>query len=273
MATPDANGYTWTVSVWALGSPHVIRTFDGLPIGPVGIVTNAFMNMTGNGRYLELGLAGKSLKTAKLRTYDVATGGVVATRSFPAPAAACGIAGTAATNRGQKYALADFCGHVWLTDLDTAGHAVTVNAGGRESAVAYNNAGTQVAVASWDGIARVFDADSGHALFQLVGNPEGITSVTYSPDDRYIVTTSASGDVQTWSASNGRLLRTQEDPNDPYLMVFNPAGQVATWDQDDTINVWNLCSGCENPNALLAMARRAVVYPLTAAESEQSGQQ
>ena len=51
-----------------------------------------------------------------------------------------------------------------------------------------------------------------------------MTSVTYSPDDRYIVTTSANGDVQTWSSSNGRLLRTQQDPNDPFLIGLQPAG-------------------------------------------------
>jgi WD40 repeat protein len=272
VATPDGNGYKWTVRVWTLRSPHVIRTFPGLPLGPVGVVSNAFMGMTGNGRYLELGLAGLNLKTASLRTYDVATGRVVASRKFPAPAAACGVDGAAATKDGGEFALVDFCGHVWLWSLTTRSPLVTVDTGGRESAAAFNNAGTQVAVASWDGIARVFDAQTGRALFQLVGNPEGMTSVSYSPGDRYIVTTSANGDVQTWSPSDGRLLRTQQDPNDPYLTAFTTKGQVSTWDQDNTLNVWNLCSSCQDPTALGAIARRALVSPLTAAEAEQSAQ-
>jgi WD40 repeat protein len=272
VATPEGAGYKWTVTIWTLRSPHVIRTFHGVPLGPVGLVSNAFVGMTGNGRYLELGLAGLNLKTASLRTYDVATGRVVAARKFPAPAAACGIDGAAATKGGGEYALVDFCGHVWLWSLDTRRPLLTVDTGGRESAAAFNNAGTQVAVASWDGIAQVFDAQTGRALFQLVGNPEGMTSISYSPDDRYIVSTSANGDVQTWSPSDGRLLRTQQDPNDPYLTAFNATGQVSTWDEDNTLEVWNLCSSCQNPSALSGMARRAVVFPLTAAEAEQSAQ-
>jgi WD40 repeat protein len=161
---------------------------------------------------------------------------------------------------------------VWIENLDGRTHALTVDTGGRESAVAFNNAGTQVAVASWDGIARVFDARTGHVLFQLVGNPEGMTSIAYSPDDRYIVSTSANGDVQTWAPTDGRLLRTQGDPYDPALITFNPAGQISTWDGNNTFRVWNTCSGCEDPSALLRMARGAVVYPLTRAESEQSAQ-
>ena len=246
VATPESTGYTWTVTVWALSPPHVIQTIHNLPIGPVGVVSNAFMNMTGNGRYLELGLAGKTLKHPSLRTYEVSTGAVVASAKFSTPSG-CGVDGTAATDAGREYALVDFCGHVWIKELDSQSRAITLNTGGRESAVAFNNAGSQVAVASWDGIVQVFNAQTGRALFQLVGNPEGMTSVAYSPDDRYIVTTSANGDVQTWSPSNGRLLRTQQDPDDPFLTVFNPRGQASTWDLDNTLRVWNVCSGCEDP--------------------------
>ena len=254
VATPEADGYEWTVTIWALSPPHVIRTFHELPIGPMGVASDAFMNMTENGRYLELGLAGSNLKNPSLRTYDVATGAVVASTKFSTPSG-CGVDGTAATNDGREYALVDFCGHVWIKKLDSQSRAITLDTGGRESAVAFNNAGTQVAVASWDGIAQVFDAQTGDALFELVGNPEGVTSIAYSPDDRYIVTTSANGDVQTWSPSDGRLLRTQQDPNDPFLTVFDPQGQASTWDQDNTLRVWNLCSGCQDPSALLGMAR------------------
>ena len=270
VATPEGDGYEWTVTIWALSPPRVIQTLHDLPIGPVGVASNAFMNMTENGRYFEVGLAGVNLKNPSLRTYDVTTGAIVASTKFSAPVAGCGVDGTAATNDGREYALVDFCGHVWIKKLDSQSHAITLDTGGRESAVAFNNAGTQVAVASWDGIAQVFNAQTGDALFELVGNPEGVTSIAYSPDDRYIVTTSANGDVQTWSPSDGRLLRTQQDPNDPFLTVFNSQGQASTWDQDNTLRVWNLCSGCEDPSALLGMARRAVVYPLTASESEQS---
>ena len=177
----------------------------------------------------------------------MSTGTVVASRKFPAPEGHCGIDGTAASNDGREYALVDYCGHVWIAHLATKSRGITLDTGGRESATAFDNAGMQVAVASWDGIAQVFDTRTGHLLFQLVGNPEGMTSVSYSADDRYIVTTSANGDVQTWSSSDGTLLRTQQDPNDPFLTVFDPQGQASTWDEDNTLRVWNVCSGCEDP--------------------------
>ena len=174
VATPEANGYTWTVTVWSLSPPHVIRTFHDLPIGPVGIVSNAFMNMTGNGRYLELGLAGKSLKTANLRTYDVATGcSRRFDRSFPAPERPPAASPAPPPRTGVRSTR-------WWTSAATSGSTISTPPSSRRALSTPADASRRWPTTTWaPGRRRIVGRhragvrrpDSGHALFQLVGNP------------------------------------------------------------------------------------------------------
>jgi WD40 repeat protein len=271
VSSPDATGSNdWTVTVRSLPSFRTIRTLANLPIGPVGTVTNSFVGLTGDGRYLEVALAGKQPLTPLLRTYDVATGAILGSRRFPTPKTLCGIDNAASSQTGSELALADYCGHAWVIALSGQKVITALNAGGRESAMAFNPSGSQLAVATWDGIAAIFDPHTGRSLFQLVGSPEGLSDIAYSPDGRYIVTTAANGDVQTWSSSTGRLLRTQTDPYNPASITFTSSAQFSTFDADNTIRTWDVCTGCQDPNMLLSLARRAAVSPLTVTERAQS---
>lgn len=272
VATPDPGGSTWTIRVWDSSPFRLVRSFTQIPIGPQTVTTNAFVKLSDDGRYMEVALADAGTKGAHLRTYDVSSGKVVATRWFPTPTGdACGIDDSTGTPRGSIFVMADYCGHAWVVRTNSRVPILTTSTGGRESGMAISPSGNQLAITSWDGIATVIDTRTGHRLFQLVGNPEGMTNVAYSPDGRYIVTTSANGDVQTWSTADGRLLRTQEDTYDPSYVAFTPAGQVFTLDVDNTLRLWDPCSSCQDPAALLASARKAIVSPLTTAEQQQSG--
>jgi len=272
VAVPNGSGPSWTVTVSEGTDLRPVRTLSGVPLGPVGIVTPAFMGLTDNGRYLELALAGATTKGALLRTYDVLTGRAVATRLFATPTTAvCGVNNATANTKGTVDVLLDFCGHIWTIDVAVHSKPLLLNSGGRASALALNTAGTQLAVSSWDGIANVFDPRTGRRLFQLIGST-GLTDIAYSPDDRYIVTTSISGDVQTWSADSGRLLRSQSDPSDAWLIAFSSPSRFSTLDNDGELRVWDVCSDCQDPGPLLRTAQHAVVTPLTAAESQQSSE-
>ncbi len=272
VAAPIGSGPTWTVTVSEGAGLHPVRTLADVPIGPVGTVTPAFMGLSDNGRYLELALAGATTKGALLRTYDVPTGRATANRLFATPTTAvCGVNNATTNTKGTVDVLLDFCGHIWTIGVSDHSPPLLLNSGGRASALALNTTGTQLAVSSWDGIANVFDPRSGRRLFQLIGSA-GLTDIAYSPDDRYIVTTSISGDVQTWSANDGRLLRSQTDPSGTSLIAFASPGRISTIDNDGDLRVWGVCGDCQSAGPLLGMARQAEVTPLTAAESQQSSQ-
>ena len=236
-----------------------MRTFSNVPLGPVGTVTPAFMGLSDHGHYLELALAGATTKGALLRTYDLHTGRATASRLFATPTTAVCSVNTATTNtKGTVDVLLDYCGHIWTISVATHSAPLLLNSGGRASALALNTTGTQLAVSSWDGIANVFDPHSGRRLFQLIGTAS-LTDIAYSPDDRYLVTTSVSGDVQTWSAGDGRLLRDQSDPSGTSLIAFASPGRFSTLDNDGALRVWDVCGDCQDPDPLLQMARHAVV--------------
>ncbi len=263
-------GDQWNVTVRSMPTMHVLRSFTDVPLGPVALVTQSNIGLTDNGKRLELGLEGHIVnRTATLRTYDIPSGKVVASRPFRLPTTTCGISGSASSSAGTVYSVSDFCGHLWLVDLASHAAVLALDTGGRESAMAFNPSGTRIAVASWDGITTVLDTRSGARLFQLVANREGTTDVSYTPDGRYIVTTSANGDVQTWSSADGQLLQTQGDPYDPSAIGFLATGDIVTVDADLTLRTWNLCADCQDPNGLLRLGARAVVTPLTATEQQQ----
>ena len=47
-------------------------------------------------------------------------------------------------------------------------------------------------------------------------------------------------------------------------VAFTPDGKsVATLDFDGTIRIWDACTDCENPTALLALAKQRVTRQLT----------
>jgi len=52
--------------------------------------------------------------------------------------------------------------------------------------------------ASWDGTARVWDAQSGQQKMVLQGHTDEVWSAAYSPDGRWIVTASRDGTARVW---------------------------------------------------------------------------
>ena len=63
-----------------------------------------------------------------------------------------------------------------------------------------------------DPVARIWDVRSGRLLETLVGHRVRLTSASFSPDGRYVVTTSFDHDARVWDARNGRLLSTLTGP-------------------------------------------------------------
>jgi WD40 repeat protein/DNA-binding XRE family transcriptional regulator len=119
------------------------------------------------------------------------------------------------------------------------GHASGVND------VAFSPDGTQVATASLDGTAKVWNAATGQELMTLPGaDGSKVYSVAFSPDGRRLATAGQAESVTLWDASTGEPLVTLYGAGDTgtiFSLAFSPDGtRLAGASADGSVRVWDL---------------------------------
>jgi WD40 repeat protein len=106
--------------------------------------------------------------------------------------------------------------------------------------------GTQVATASADGTARIWDATTGKELLTVKGS--GIVwHAMFSPDGKLLATAGQDGIVHIWTATTGqKVLDLVGHHEDVFHIEFSPDGsRIATISPDGTAKVWDATSGKE----------------------------
>jgi len=115
---------------------------------------------------------------------------------------------------------------------------------GRVSHAAFSSDGSRIITASWDGTARLWNAD-GTAIRTLKGHTNGLDHAAFSSDGSRIITASWDETARLWD-TDGTLIRTLKghEGNANYA-AFNPegsriitkslAGTVRLWDADGTL--------------------------------------
>ena len=84
-------------------------------------------------------------------------------------------------------------------------------------------------------------------LFTLEGHSDGVTSVAYSPDGRWIVSGSRDNTLKVWDTENGQEVRTLEGHSNVVTSVaYSPDGRwIVSGSRDGTLKVWEAESGHE----------------------------
>ncbi len=163
-----------------------------------------------------------------------------------------------------------FCGQVSVGRVKTARPFEAFDQRGQLSNIAFNPAGDRLALGSWDSTVTVLNVATDKPALGLVGDTRGVEGVAYSPNGRYIATTSVDDTMRVWNATTGQLMQVDHEETSPGSPSFNPAGQVlAETNNDNQIRLWAVCPDCGDPAALLSASLSSVVSSLTPLERDE----
>jgi WD40 repeat protein/transcriptional regulator with XRE-family HTH domain len=112
---------------------------------------------------------------------------------------------------------------------------------------AYSPDGKYVATSSQDGVAKIWDAETGNLLHELKGHTANIGMLAYSPDGTLLATASEDGTAKIWDAATGKTLLTLSNHKVVVQGVaFSPDGsRLATASNDGTAKLWEVATGRE----------------------------
>lgn len=121
------------------------------------------------------------------------------------------------------------------------GHRDNVNS------VVFNSDGTLIASTSakWDATVRIWDVQTGEQLHELNEGANVFNFANFSPDNKYIVTTSDDGKVKIWDVDTKQVTHTLDGHTGIVNYAsFSPDGQyVVSASSDGTAKVWDTKTG------------------------------
>ena len=116
-------------------------------------------------------------------------------------------------------------------------------------ALAVDKAGKRFATGGWDGVARVWDRESGQVLKSLKHGGEYVNAVAFSPDGRFLATGSndAAGFIQVWDIATGQRVKVIKGHEDEVLsLAYSKDGsRLLSSSYDKTARLWDTASGKE----------------------------
>ncbi len=100
--------------------------------------------------------------------------------------------------------------------------------------------GQHIVTASWDGKARVWDADGRGDPVVLEGHTDQVLAAAFSPNGKRIVTASSDKTVRVWNADgSGKSIVLEAHGGPVNAAVFSPDGKrVVTGSSDKMVRIW-----------------------------------
>jgi eukaryotic-like serine/threonine-protein kinase len=112
-------------------------------------------------------------------------------------------------------------------------------------AVAFSPDDKQVATASWDKTAKIWDYKTEQLITTLKGHTDRLYDIAYSPDGKMIATSSWDKTVILWNSKTGEILNILEGHKGQVMgIAFSPEGNIlATVGEDSFLILWNTTTG------------------------------
>jgi WD40 repeat protein len=104
----------------------------------------------------------------------------------------------------------------------------------------YSPDGQHIATASRDGVAILWNANTGKTEHTLVGHTSAVISVAYNPDGSWLATGSLDGSIKIWDTATGQEVLNLSSGTGAVLAVdFSPDGRyLAATGRDKTVRVY-----------------------------------
>ena len=194
-------------------------------------------------------------------------------RNLGAATCSNGWRGSSFDESSTLVAAGTFCGevHVWnVATRRPVGRPFAL--GGELADIAFSPDARRIAVASWNSTVKIADVSTGDVTATLTDHTRGVTTAAYSPDGRYLATASLDHTVRIWDAQTLTPLRVITHPDPVFGVAFTPdSRRVITFDAAGVVRVWDACTACENPRALLGLARAQITRELSPQERQTFG--
>ncbi|MBN1359243.1 MAG: PD40 domain-containing protein, partial [Sedimentisphaerales bacterium] len=98
---------------------------------------------------------------------------------------------------------------------------------------------------------RLWDAQSGKELRQLIGHGRGVNSAAFAPDGLRVVTVSSDATTRIWDAGTGKEQLPVKHEGGIWGVAFSPDGrQFATSGENNGIQFWDAKSGKQSQEPL-----------------------
>jgi WD40 repeat protein len=184
-----------------------------------------------------------------------------------------GWVGSAFSPSGARLAAGTNCGRVSAWNPQTGSRlGGSLKVSGYINSIAFRPDGRQIAIATSDGAITVSPVPVSGRAAVLNESAKSIDTVAYSPDGRYLASAGLDDAIRIFDARSLAPLRVIQQPDPVARLAFSTDSlDVLSVDPAGVIRLWDACTDCENPQALLALARARVTRSLTPAERRTFG--
>jgi WD40 repeat protein len=111
---------------------------------------------------------------------------------------------------------------------------------GSANGVDWSPDGRSIVTVGDDGVARLWDARTGHLRQTFHGHEDDVHSVSFSKDGRFFVTAGADHTARVWSVASGRARAVLETAEPIRKVAFSPNGQrVVAGGAEGFVYVWD----------------------------------
>jgi WD40 repeat protein len=143
---------------------------------------------------------------------------------------------------------------------------------GTATSLAFSPDGRSLAIGSSNGTVYVARAPLTSATRPLQAGTGSVPAVAYSPDGRFLASVGLDGTARLYDARSLAELRVIQLPQAGQGVAFTTNSRdLLIWDATGTVSLWDACTDCENPSALVSLARTRVTRSLTSAERQEFG--